>query len=133
MHAANRARVLDLMRPMLAAKGAPPPPSRTNWTRLVPPPVLTGRVSSHAGDAADGMIVVQGGDEQSRADTDAALLFRQESNFHYLFGVEQPGSAPRLLLPSPYASPCRTNAPAVPTILARGVCEGDAACPISTG
>ena len=25
MHAANRARVLDLMRPMLAAKGAPPP------------------------------------------------------------------------------------------------------------
>jgi len=23
----------------------PPPPSRTNWTRLVPPPVLTGRVS----------------------------------------------------------------------------------------
>ena len=25
---------------------APPLPSRTNWTRLVPPPVLTGRVSS---------------------------------------------------------------------------------------
>ena len=24
----------------------PPPPSRTNWTRLVPPPVLTGHVSS---------------------------------------------------------------------------------------
>ena len=24
----------------------PPPPSRTDWTRLVPPPVLTGRVSS---------------------------------------------------------------------------------------
>jgi hypothetical protein len=24
----------------------PPPPSRANWTRLVPPPVLTGRVSS---------------------------------------------------------------------------------------
>ena len=29
-------------------RGAPPlpPPSRTNWTRLVPPPVLTGHVSS---------------------------------------------------------------------------------------
>ena len=26
-------------------KPHPPPPSRTNWTRLVPPPVLTGRVS----------------------------------------------------------------------------------------
>ena len=25
---------------------APPPPSRTNWTRLIPPPVLTGHVSS---------------------------------------------------------------------------------------
>ena len=25
---------------------APPPPSRTHWTRLVPPPVLTGHVSS---------------------------------------------------------------------------------------
>jgi len=24
----------------------PPPPSRTNWTRLVPPPVLTGHASS---------------------------------------------------------------------------------------
>jgi len=24
----------------------PPPPSRTDWTRLVPPPVLTGHVSS---------------------------------------------------------------------------------------
>ena len=25
---------------------SPPPPSRTDWTRLVPPPVLTGHVSS---------------------------------------------------------------------------------------
>jgi hypothetical protein len=29
-----------------AAQAPPPPPSRTNWTRLVPPPVLTGHVSS---------------------------------------------------------------------------------------
>jgi hypothetical protein len=26
-------------------ESAPPPPSRTNWTRLVPPPVLIGHVS----------------------------------------------------------------------------------------
>jgi hypothetical protein len=30
----------------------PPPPSRTNWTRLVPLPVLTGRVSYQKGRAA---------------------------------------------------------------------------------
>ena len=29
-----------------ARKAPPPPPSRTDWTRLVPPPVLTGHVSS---------------------------------------------------------------------------------------
>ena len=29
-----------------AASEVPPPPSRTDWTRLVPPPVLTGHVSS---------------------------------------------------------------------------------------
>jgi translation initiation factor IF-2 len=29
----------------------PPPPSRTDWTRLVPPPVLTGHVSSLSGGA----------------------------------------------------------------------------------
>jgi 2,3-bisphosphoglycerate-dependent phosphoglycerate mutase len=28
------------------AEQVPPPPSRTDWTRLVPPPVLTGHVSS---------------------------------------------------------------------------------------
>ena len=28
---------------------SPPPPSRTDWTRLVPPPVLTGHVSSLQG------------------------------------------------------------------------------------
>ena len=30
----------------LRSSPPPPPPSRTNWTRLVPPPVLTGHVSS---------------------------------------------------------------------------------------
>lgn len=40
---------------------------------------------------AAGMVLVQSGEEQNRAETDAGLLFRQESNFHYLFGVEHPG------------------------------------------
>jgi hypothetical protein len=31
---------------LLVAPPPVPPPSRTNWTRLVPPPVLTGHVSS---------------------------------------------------------------------------------------
>ena len=31
---------------MLAIEKQVPPPSRTNWTRLVPPPVLTGHASS---------------------------------------------------------------------------------------
>jgi len=30
----------------LSSSPPPPPPSRTDWTRLVPPPVLTGHVSS---------------------------------------------------------------------------------------
>jgi hypothetical protein len=36
----------------------PPPPSRTNWTRLVPPPVLTGHVSSlsHRCDNSNGQV-----------------------------------------------------------------------------
>jgi len=33
-------------RPTRRPPRLPPPPSRTDWTRLVPPPVLTGRVSS---------------------------------------------------------------------------------------
>ena len=44
---------LRALRPALeAARGAgmkpPPPPPRTNWTRLVPPPVLNGHVSTGA-------------------------------------------------------------------------------------
>jgi len=33
-------QTLDLLLPLFAVR-APPPPSRTDWTRLVPPPVLT--------------------------------------------------------------------------------------------
>eukprot|EP00960_Hanusia_phi_P039478 753915-Hanusia_phi.AAC.9 len=38
----------------------------------------------------EGMIVVEGGKDLNRADTDHTLLFRQESNFHYLFGAGFP-------------------------------------------
>ena len=40
--------VLELARARLRRRPEAqlPPPSRTNWTRLVPPPVLTGRVWS---------------------------------------------------------------------------------------
>ena len=31
----------------IQARAPPPPPSRTDWTHLVPPSVLTGRVSLH--------------------------------------------------------------------------------------
>ena len=40
--------------------------------------------------ANEGIIVVEGGRDINRADTDHTLLFRQESNFHYLFGVGFP-------------------------------------------
>eukprot|EP00002_Diphylleia_rotans_P011390 TRINITY_DN2250_c0_g1_i2.p1 TRINITY_DN2250_c0_g1~~TRINITY_DN2250_c0_g1_i2.p1 ORF type:complete len:325 (-),score=44.53 TRINITY_DN2250_c0_g1_i2:729-1703(-) len=35
-------------------------------------------------------IVLQGGKQQSQYDTDRELLFRQESYFHYLYGVKEP-------------------------------------------
>ncbi|XP_028790599.1 xaa-Pro dipeptidase-like [Neltuma alba] len=38
-----------------------------------------------------GFVLLQGGDEQTRYDTDHLELFRQESYFAYLFGVKEPG------------------------------------------
>lgn len=38
-----------------------------------------------------GFVLLQGGDEQTRYDTDHLELFRQESYFAYLFGVQEPG------------------------------------------
>lgn len=38
-----------------------------------------------------GIVVVQGGEEETRHCTDHELLFRQESYFAYLFGVTEPG------------------------------------------
>jgi Xaa-Pro dipeptidase len=36
------------------------------------------------------IILVRGGSEQGHYDTDTGPVFRQESNFHYLFGVREP-------------------------------------------
>jgi Xaa-Pro dipeptidase len=38
-----------------------------------------------------GVVLMQGGDQQSQYDTDTELVFRQESYFNYLFGVKEPG------------------------------------------
>ena len=40
-----------------------------------------------------GIIYFQGGLQESRQGTDTEILFRQESNFLWLFGVEEPGYA----------------------------------------
>eukprot|EP00164_Ancoracysta_twista_P002853 GFYU01003797.1.p1 GENE.GFYU01003797.1~~GFYU01003797.1.p1 ORF type:complete len:506 (+),score=180.96 GFYU01003797.1:110-1519(+) len=37
------------------------------------------------------VLYIKGGDEECRYDTDFERLFRQESNFQYLFGVREPG------------------------------------------
>ena len=41
---------------------------------------------------SEGIILMQGGKEACRYDSDHEPLFRQESNFHYLFGVKEPGA-----------------------------------------
>eukprot|EP01029_Cantina_marsupialis_P000845 TRINITY_DN10652_c0_g1_i1.p1 TRINITY_DN10652_c0_g1~~TRINITY_DN10652_c0_g1_i1.p1 ORF type:complete len:495 (-),score=135.14 TRINITY_DN10652_c0_g1_i1:196-1680(-) len=38
-----------------------------------------------------GIILLQGGEERCRDDSDCELIFRQESNFKYLFGCRDPG------------------------------------------
>ncbi len=43
-----------------------------------------------AGVAPGGLILVQGGVAKERNDSDHEPIFRQESNFHYLFGVAEP-------------------------------------------
>jgi Xaa-Pro dipeptidase len=44
-----------------------------------------------AGAPASAVVVLQGGAQQSKYDTDRELLFQQESFFQYLFGVKEPG------------------------------------------
>ena len=42
-------------------------------------------------DVASGVVLLQGGVEQCQYDSDTELVFRQDSWFHYLFGVKEPG------------------------------------------
>lgn len=44
-----------------------------------------------AGVADGGVVVLQGGEQKNKYDTDRELLFEQESFFQYLFGVKEPG------------------------------------------
>ncbi|KAE9614018.1 putative xaa-Pro dipeptidase [Lupinus albus] len=46
---------------------------------------------SHSSRPLHGFVLLQGGEEQTRHDTDHIELFRQESYFAYLFGVKEPG------------------------------------------
>ena len=48
------------------------------------------RLMQEAGAAPGGLVLVQGGVARERNDTDHEPIFRQESNFHYLFGVAEP-------------------------------------------
>ncbi|KAK1285464.1 hypothetical protein QJS10_CPB20g00511 [Acorus calamus] len=48
----------------------------------------------------EGLVFLQGGDEQTRYCTDHAELFRQESYFAYLFGVREPGFYGAIDIPS---------------------------------
>ncbi|OIV93606.1 hypothetical protein TanjilG_04838 [Lupinus angustifolius] len=46
---------------------------------------------SHSSRPLHGFVLLQGGEEHMRHDTDHVDLFRQESYFAYLFGVKEPG------------------------------------------
>ncbi|KAK7369859.1 hypothetical protein VNO80_11905 [Phaseolus coccineus] len=55
---------------------------------------LLASLRQHLSDSSrplNGFVLLQGGEEQTRYDTDHLDLFRQESYFAYLFGVTEPG------------------------------------------
>jgi Xaa-Pro dipeptidase len=51
---------------------------------------LVERLRRH-GVPGDAVVVLQGGEQQTKYDTDRELLFQQESFFQYLFGAKEPG------------------------------------------
>lgn len=91
--------------PMAEATGTISMASPTPRSRLSPPTVpmelhainrdkLVKYLRQHLVDCGrpiQGLVLLQGGDEQTRYCTDHAELFRQESYFAYLFGVREPG------------------------------------------
>jgi len=75
------------------------------------PPTLSVRSELHAGNreslrarlnklGASGIVLLRGGEAAMRNDTDHEEIFRQESYFHYLFGVKEPGWWGVIELPS---------------------------------
>eukprot|EP00591_Stephanopyxis_turris_P000185 CAMPEP_0195521084 /NCGR_PEP_ID=MMETSP0794_2-20130614/17906_1 /TAXON_ID=515487 /ORGANISM="Stephanopyxis turris, Strain CCMP 815" /LENGTH=525 /DNA_ID=CAMNT_0040650553 /DNA_START=26 /DNA_END=1603 /DNA_ORIENTATION=- len=51
------------------------------------------RSSSSSSSCSDGIVYLVGGTARERNDSDHEPIFRQESYFHYLFGVKEPGFA----------------------------------------
>ncbi|GMN50708.1 hypothetical protein TIFTF001_019838 [Ficus carica] len=84
---------------------SPSPSPSPSPSRLTRPPVpmklhisnrqkLLSSLRRHLSDSSlplHGFVFLQGGEEQTRYDTDHIELFRQESYFAYLFGVVEPG------------------------------------------
>jgi len=89
MHKENRARVLQLMagdalEGGIATACVLPNPSAAAGQAWVPTLLKVQR-------GTGSVIFVKGGEQQCRDDTDHEEIFRQESNFHYLFGVAEAG------------------------------------------
>ena len=55
-------------------------------------------------EGSQGVALLQGGDQQTRYDTDHEPVFRQESYFQYLFGVSEAGCFGAVSLPSAKAT-----------------------------
>lgn len=60
---------------------------------------LTALLLAALGNREPGVILLQGGEQHERFDTDNEPLFRQESYFHYLFGVREAGCYGAISLP----------------------------------
>ncbi|KAH8091272.1 manganese ion binding protein [Aureococcus anophagefferens] len=60
---------------------------------------------------ASGVVLLEGGEQQTRYDTDHEPVFRQESYFQWLFGVAEPGCYGAVRLSDGEATPCPTSGP----------------------
>ena len=57
------------------------------------------KLAEYMGSSSRGIALLQGGDQQTRYDTDHEPVFRQESYFQYLFGVSEGGCYGAISLP----------------------------------
>lgn len=58
------------------------------------------RDSFHRKGVTSGIVLIQGGDDQTQYDSDTELVFRQDSWFNYLFGVKEAGAFGAICLSS---------------------------------